>query len=77
MSDEAIHSFFFRGRMDCFASLAMTGETAVACRLTARMIANDPGEELKQQRERQRSEASSHSAGWQPASHYPDPAIHA
>src|ERR1700736_5154508 len=34
-------------------------------------------EETQQQREQQMSEATSHSAGWQPATYYPDPAIHA
>src|SRR4051794_36063176 len=39
--------------------------------------ANDskPDREETQQREQQMSDASSHAAGWRPASHYPDPAI--
>src|SRR4030081_119748 len=41
------------------------------------MIANETGEEFNQQREQQMSEATSYSAGWRPATHYPDPAIHA
>src|SRR5664280_3129821 len=35
------------------------------------------GEEFSQQREQQMSEAKSPRAGWQPATYYPDPAIHA
>jgi SMP-30/Gluconolactonase/LRE-like region len=40
------------------------------------MIANPNREETQQQREQQMSEAKSR-AGWQPATYYPDPAIHA
>jgi gluconolactonase len=39
---------------------------------------DEPGREETQQREQQMSDAaSSQSTGWRPASHYPDPAIHA
>src|SRR3981081_2441694 len=62
-----------RRPMDCFASLAMT----VACCRNARMVANETGEEFNQHREQQMSEAASLCAGWRPATHYPDPAIHA
>src|SRR6266481_5163846 len=34
-----------------------------------------PNREETQQREQQMSDASSHAAGWRPATHYPDPAI--
>src|SRR3982074_3693520 len=40
------------------------------------MIANSNAQGT-QQREQQMSDAASHSAGWPPATHYPDPAIHA
>src|ERR1043165_5496910 len=40
------------------------------------MIANPTVRET-QQREQQMSDAASHSAGWRPATYYPDPAIHA
>src|SRR3954465_1877910 len=40
------------------------------------MIANSNAQGT-QQREQQMSDAASHSAGWRPASYYPDPAIHA
>src|ERR1051325_7435186 len=40
------------------------------------MIANPTLRET-QQREEQMSDAASHSAGWRPATYYPDPAIHA
>src|SRR5213596_2944500 len=40
------------------------------------MIANSNAQGT-QQREQQMSDAVSHSAGWRPATYYPDPAIHA
>jgi hypothetical protein len=40
------------------------------------MIANRDAKET-QQREQQMSDATSHSQDWRPATHYPDPAIHA
>src|SRR6185295_7017917 len=40
------------------------------------MIANSNAQGT-QQREQQMSDAASHSAGWRPATYYPDPAIHA
>src|SRR6266704_6434653 len=40
------------------------------------MIANPTVRET-QQRDQQMSDAASHSAGWRPATYYPDPAIHA
>src|SRR6202522_429263 len=48
-----------------------------ACRGGMRMIADKDCEEAKQQREQQMSKASSPRAGWQQATYYPDPAIHA
>jgi gluconolactonase len=57
--------------------LAMTDETAVACRQSTPVIANASGEEFNQQREQQMSDAKAPRAGWQPATCYPDPAIQA
>src|SRR5260221_7283270 len=74
-SDEAIQSVFTA--LDCFACARNDGEETVACCRDTRMIANEPGEEFKQQREQQMSEAKSPRAGWQPAAYYPDPAIRA
>src|SRR5260221_6406688 len=47
----------------------------VACCQTVQMLAKTWRE--THQREQQMSEALSQSAGWRPASYYPDPAIHA
>src|SRR5260221_7807812 len=50
-------------------------KAVVACCRTTRVIANGPAR--KKQREPQMSDVNSPSQGWQPATYYPDPAIHA
>src|SRR6185437_1153206 len=59
-------------RMDCFARNDGGDD---GCCGTVPVIANPPAR--KQQREPQMSDASSHAAGWRPATYYPDPAIRA
>src|ERR1700743_2533746 len=41
------------------------------------MTARKPGKQREQQMSQKTSKANPHPAGWQPATYYPDPAIHA
>src|SRR5260370_28888176 len=52
------------------------GGATAPCRRDTRVVANDPGEEFKQQREQTMSHLPPR-PGCPPATFYPDPAIHA